>query len=67
MFYIPFSREAKRRKEIKATLNAARVFILSHEDLAEYRKGRFAGQFAALDAAWRGKDAERCADILSEI
>ena len=57
MFYLPFSREAKRRKEIKATLNAARVFVLSHEDLAEYREGRFAVQFAALDAAWRGKDA----------
>lgn len=67
MFYLPFSREAKRRKEIKATLNAARVFVLSHEDLAEYREGRFAVQFAALDAAWRGKDAECCAEILSEL
>jgi hypothetical protein len=67
MFYLPFSREAKRRKEIKATLNAARVFVLSHEDLQEYREGRFAAPFAALDAAWRDKDAERCAEILTEL
>ena len=53
MFYLPFSREAKRRKEIKATLSAARVFVLSHEDLPEYREGRFAARFADLHAAWR--------------
>ena len=67
MFYLPFSREAKRRKEIKATLNAARVFVLSHEDLADYRSGRFSAPFSALDAAWRAKDAGRCAELLAEL
>ena len=67
MFYLPFSRKARRRKEIKATLAAARVFVLSHEDLFDYREGRFAGQFAALDAAWREKDAEKCAELLSSL
>jgi signal peptidase I len=67
MFSLPFSKEAKRRKEIKATLAAARVFVLSHEDLHDYREGRFAAQFAALDAAWRAKDAEKCAELLGEL
>ena len=67
MFYLPFSREAKRRKEIKATLNAARVFVLSHEDLVDYRSGRFASSFSALDAAWRVKDVGRCAELLAEL
>ena len=67
MFYLPFSREAKRRKEIKAALNAARVFVLSHEDLPEYQEGCFAAQFANLNAAWREKDAERCVQILTEL
>ena len=67
MFYLPFSREAKKRKEIKATLSAARVFVLSHEDLPDYREGRFAAQFSALDAAWRAKDHERCLEMLTEL
>ena len=67
MFYLPFSREAKRRKEIKATLAAARVFVLSHEDLPDYREGRFAASFSALDDAWRAKDSARCLELLTEL
>ncbi len=67
MFYLPFSREARRRKEIKATLAAARVFVLSHEDLPDYRTGSFAGKFSALNDAWRKKDHEKCAEILGEL
>jgi len=67
MFYLPFSREAKRRKEIKATLAAARVFVLSHEDLPDYREGRFAASFSALDAAWRDQDSARCLELLTEL
>jgi len=67
MFYLPFSREAKRRKEIKATLAAARVFVLSHEDLPAYREGRFAASFSALDEAWRAKDSARCLELLTEL
>ena len=67
MFYLPFSREARRHKEIKATLSAARVFVLSHEDLEEYREGRFSTQFSGLDAAWRERDHERCASLLAEL
>lgn len=67
MFYLPFSREARRRKEIKATLSAARVFVLSHEDLPDYRTGRFAAQFAALDEAWRNHDHGKCAELLGEL
>ena len=67
MFFIPFSREAKKRKEIKATLNAARVFVLSHEDLPEYRSGQAAASFSALNTAWREKNAERCGELLSEL
>ena len=67
MFYLPFSREAKRRKEIKATLAAARVFVLSHEDLPDYREGRFAASFSALDEAWRAKDSARCLELLTEL
>ena len=67
MFCLPFSREAKRRKEAKATLNAARVFVLSHEDLPAYREGPHAASFASLDAAWRDRDAARCATLLTEL
>ncbi len=67
MFYLPFSREAKRRKEIKATLSAARVFLLSHEDLPEYSTGKFAAPFGELSAAWRAKDSARCMELLSEL
>ena len=67
MFYLPFSREAKRRKEIKATLAAARVFVLSHEDLPDYREGRFAASFSALDEAWRAKDSARGLELLTEL
>ena len=68
MLNIPvFSREARKRKEIKATLAAARVFVLSHEDLVEYREGCHASRFAELNAAWRNKNAERCAELLSEL
>lgn len=67
MFYLPFSKEARRRKAEKAALDAARVFVLSHEDLPDYREGRFASNFRALNEAWAGKDANRCAEILSEL
>lgn len=68
MFYLPFSREARRRKEMKATLSAARVFVLSHEDLPDYREGgRFSAQLSALNEAWAGKDADRCAELLGEL
>ncbi len=67
MFYLPFSREARRRKEARATLAAARVFVLSHEDLPAYRSGELAAGFSELRAAWAAKDDARCAELLGEL
>ena len=55
---IPAVRARKRRK---AALDAARVFVLSYEDLPAYAAGgERAGRMDALRAALAGGDAKAC-------
>jgi len=65
---IPFSAKAKERRAVKGVLTAANTFILSYEDLPDYRAGGLHGaRLAELRAAWAGRDAETCQRLLGEL
>lgn len=64
-FTIPFTKAAREKKQAKTILSAARVFVLSHEDLSEFAPGgASAERMDALRAAWAAKDVEQCKSLL---
>ncbi|MGN0847069.1 MAG: signal peptidase I [Kiritimatiellia bacterium] len=65
---VPFTAAAKRRKEAKTVLTAARTFVLSYEDLPAYREGgEFGARMANLRAAWAAKDVAACRSLLEYL
>ena len=63
---VPFTARARRLKETKAALAAARTFILSYEDLPAFREGGASGErMQSLRAAWEKGDAETCRTLLA--
>ena len=68
MGLVPFSRKAKEAKLRKAVLAGARTFVLSYEDLPDYREGGARGEaMRSLRAAWEARDAEKCSELLIEL
>ncbi len=62
---VPFTEKARRRKEAKIVLGAARTFILSYEDLPAYRDGgEFATRMGNLRDALSAKDVAECKSLL---
>ncbi len=62
---VPFSAKARRCKLEKAAFTAAKVFILSYEDLPAYREGgEFAARMDNLRAALAARNAEECSSLL---
>lgn len=63
---VPFSAKAKRRKETKMVLTAARTFILSYEDLPAYGDGgEFGARMQSLREAWKAGNVEECKSLLA--
>lgn len=68
MFYLPFTKAARQRKADKAALTAARTFVHSYDDLAEYREGGAHGrEMAALRAAAEAGRAAECRELLDAL
>ena len=64
-FAIPFTKAAKEKKVAKTILSAARVFVLSYEDLPAYKTGgEFAARMQNLRDAWAAKNVEECRSLL---
>ncbi len=62
---VPFTEKARRQKEAKIVLGAARTFILSYEDLPAYRDGgEFATRMGNLRDALSAKDVAECKSLL---
>ncbi|MCQ2392258.1 MAG: signal peptidase I [Kiritimatiellae bacterium] len=67
-FALPFTKAAKAKKEAKTVLTAARTFVLSYEDLPEYRgDGKFAVRLQNLRDAWAVKDVAECKSLLEYL
>jgi signal peptidase I len=65
---VPFSKKAREAKLRKAVLSEARTFMLSYEDLPDYREGgAHGGALLSLREAWAAGDAERCSELLGEL
>jgi len=68
MFALPFTKSAKAKKEAKAVLNAAQTFVLSYEDLPDYRgDGKFAVRMNDLRTAVAAKDTAECKSLLEYL
>lgn len=68
MIVLPFTKAAKAKKEAKAVLAAARTFILSYEDLPDYREGgSFGVRMQNLRDAVNARDVAECRSLLEYL
>ena len=65
---LPFTKAARAAKEAKTVLTAAKTFILSYEDLPDYREGgRHGARMASLREAVQRKEIDACRDLLGYL